>query len=642
MRRSRPGRVWVFVALVAPLLLISVKAASAGASLGALGHQGRWLTDTQGRVVIVRGLQEWGPNGSLAGPLPFGHRLPGALGYDADDAQFLAANGFNVMRLSLSYWEYAPGRYDDGYLDGFAAFIRQLDAAGVYSLVDLQQAIYGPHFSGGEGFPEWMTLTDGLPNQPDSGYPSSYYSNPSENRAWDNFWANKPASDGVGLQDHVAAGWRHLAQRFAAVPGILGYDLLNEPWPGTPWQTCAGLTGCAPGGFDEASLAPFTAHVLRAIRQADQTRLVVYEPNLEFDFSPDTRITPPGDAHAVFGFHDYCLGGAVPGGAESDSCAMPEDQVLKNAVAYAQRSGDALMLGEWGGQSGPLDTARIASLADQYMLPWSNWAYGAVVRDPKLPPTGANVDTAKLKLLVRPYPQRTAGTPIAWSYDPTTRGFSFDYAAVAPDGRPAPGAPTEVFIPALQYPNGYHVSVSGAAVTSSPTAGLLSLCNLPGATRVSVRVTPDPSGSTDAPTTSSATASCPSPQQSASSESSTSLTPVGAPVTIGRAGTTVTAAGGLQVRTPSTRRCANRHRFTIHLTRRPGLRVRSAVVIFRGRRIRLHFGRRLTTALRLHHVPASTFHIQIVVRYHARGRDYTLRVTRAYRPCIRRRSAALP
>src|SRR5206468_900350 len=77
--------------------------------LPALTHHGRWLTDPQGRVVIVHGLQEWGPNGPLPGPLPFGHKVPSTLGYGADDAQFLADNGFNAMRLSLSYWEHAPG-----------------------------------------------------------------------------------------------------------------------------------------------------------------------------------------------------------------------------------------------------------------------------------------------------------------------------------------------------------------------------------------------------------------------------------------------------------------------------------------------------------------------------------------------------
>jgi endoglycosylceramidase len=478
---------------------VTLCAGLAQASLSPLGHQGRWLIDPQGRVVILHGVQEWGPNGALPGSLAYGHQVPATLGYDADDAQFLADNGFNVMRLSLSYWEYAPGQYDDSYLDGFATFVRQLDGAGVYSLIDLQQAVYGPHFSGGEGFPEWMTQTDGVPSL-DAGYPNSYTFNPAEDRAWDNFWANRPGPDGVGLQDHLAEGWRHLAHRFSGLPGVLGYDLLNEPWPGIVWPLCASPVGCLPGTFDDTYLSAFVARVIGAIRRADPNRLVVYEPNLEFDFGPETHLRPPCDANAIFGFHNYCLLGTVfPGQSESTACALLEDRVFQNALSYAARSGDGLLLGEWGGTSGPLDTARMADLADRYLMPWVNWWYGALVHDPHLPPTGGNVDTEKLRLLVRPYPQRIAGTPTSWSYDAATQTFAFDYDTTAPGGRSTGAAPTEIFIPALQYPHGYRVAVAGATVISHPTSGLALLCNQAGVETVSVRITPDDSGSTDPP-----------------------------------------------------------------------------------------------------------------------------------------------
>jgi endoglycosylceramidase len=276
-----------------------------------LGHTGRWITDADGRVVIIHGLQEWGPNGNLAGPLPFGHKIPSDLGFGADDAQFLAAHGFNAMRLSLSYWEHAPDEFDQPYIDGFRDFVRTLDAAGVYSLIDMQQAIYGPRFAGGEGFPDWMTFTDDFPVV-DAGYPRSYFLNPAMNRAWDNFWANRQASDGVGLQDHYAAGWRYLASTFAGEPGVLGYDILNEPWPGSVWSSCAEPAGCPPGGFDETGLSPMYARVAPAIREADQRHLIVYEPNLLFNSGSDTHVQAPNDADAVFGFHVYCLDTLFP------------------------------------------------------------------------------------------------------------------------------------------------------------------------------------------------------------------------------------------------------------------------------------------------------------------------------------------
>jgi endoglycosylceramidase len=571
---------------------------AAAGGLPVLAHHGRWLTDPQGRVVMVRGVQEWGPNGALPGPLTFGHKVPSTLGYGADDAGFLADNGFNAMRLSLSYWEYAPGQYDDTYLDGFAAFVRQLDDAGVYSLLDLQQAIYGPHFSGGEGFPEWMTLTDGVPNLPDAGYPNSYFVNSAQNRAWDNFWANGPASDGSGLQDHFAQGWRHLAQRLKDLPGILGYDLLNEPWPGSVWSSCSSPTGCPPGGFDDTSLSPSIARVLKAIREADRSRLVVYEPNLLFDFGADTRVTAPGDPSAVFGFHNYCLGGAAPGGSESDGCAVDEDRVFQNAVAYASRTGDGLLLGEWGGTSGPVDTARLADMADRYLLPWMNWWYGALVHDPRLPPTGDNVDAARLKLLVRPYPQLIAGTPTEMSFDPATRLFSTAFTTTMPDGRRAPaGITSEIFIPRLHYANRYRVEVTGAEVVAGLGSQHLVLKNCTGAAAASLRIVP---GTPTEP------ASC-----------------AEQPVSTHRHGVTIVLPG-------RSRTCARRRTLAVRISRRAGVRIASATIYLNGRRVRVVRGRALRRTITLRNLPRGRLRLKVVVRT-TKGRRLVVR--RTYAAC---------
>lgn len=456
---------------------------------GSLGHSGRWLTDPLGRVVIVHGVQEWGPNGPLAGPLPFGHRVPADLGYGRDDAEFLAAHGFNGMRLSLSYWEHAPGEFDDAYLDGFRSFVRELAGAGVYSLLDMQQAIYGPRFAGGEGFPDWMTFTDGFPVV-DAGYPSSYVLNPAMNRAWDNFWANKRASDGVGLQDHFAAGWRHLAERFAGEPGLLGYDIINEPWPGTMWPLCGLPTGCPPGGFDDAKLTPLYASVARAVRTVDPHHLIVYEPNLVFDFGADTRVGAPGDSNAVFGFHNYCLRSVIPGAPDvRPACEIGEELVFDNAEDHSQRTGDGLLMGEWGGPAAIEEIKSITDRADDHLMSWLVWDYGKLVPDPTLPPTGANVDTAMLGELARPFPRIIAGTPIGIAFDRQTKGFETSYTTTLPSGEPAGELLTELFLPAIHYGGGYRLRVLGAQVVDGLGSQRVTLRACPGASSVSVEVT---------------------------------------------------------------------------------------------------------------------------------------------------------
>src|SRR5437764_1126681 len=122
-------------------------------------------------------------------------------------------------------------------------------------------------------------------------------------RAFENVGANKPAPDGIGLQDHYAAAWAHVAQRFASNPHVLGYEILNEPFPGSEWSTCASTEGCPL--FDE-KLSAFDRKVDEAIRVVDPRTLVWYEPNVSFDFGANTHVTSPGTLSG-FAFHAYCL-----------------------------------------------------------------------------------------------------------------------------------------------------------------------------------------------------------------------------------------------------------------------------------------------------------------------------------------------
>src|SRR6202011_1030755 len=124
--------------------------------------------------------------------------------------------------------------------------------SGVYDLLDMMQGQYRAMLNGW-GFPDWMTITDGFPNGKPS-FPQGYFANPAENRACDNLYADAHASDGVGLQEHYAAGLQRIAGQFASSPGLLGLEILNEPWAGSMAGSCITPAGCPPGGFDQTSL----------------------------------------------------------------------------------------------------------------------------------------------------------------------------------------------------------------------------------------------------------------------------------------------------------------------------------------------------------------------------------------------------
>jgi endoglycosylceramidase len=483
------------------VLALAFPAYGPAAPVPPFDHAGRWITDADGRVVILHGWNMVYKVGSYR---------PEDAGFGDDDAQFLADNGFNTVRLGVIYKgvEPTPGVYDDAYLESIARTEGVLAAHGIYSLLDFHQDLYNERFQG-EGFPDWAVVGDAatLPAEPKVGFPGNYLEMPALNRAYDHFWLNDPASDGRPLQDAYAAAWRHVAGRFRDNPYVLGYNLFNEPWPGSQYPSCTSTAGCPV--FDQQFLQPFSERVIAAIRQADPDTLAWYAPLLTFDFGADTSHGDTGDAHAGFAFNMYCLaslGDSVAdlGPATGPECETGYGLTLDNADQQSVETGDALLMTEFAATN-KLDTVkRVEDLADEHMISWEQWHYcacddpttsgpgiQAVVGDAAQPPTGANVDEAKLLASSRPYPQAVAGTPQSFGFNYDTKEFHLDYSTSHADGSGnfAAGSQTEIFVPSLHYPDGYAVDVQGAQVTSAPGASLLTLESC-GTDPVTVRVTP--------------------------------------------------------------------------------------------------------------------------------------------------------
>jgi endoglycosylceramidase len=469
------------------------------AALPVLSHHGRWLTDPQGRVVVLHGVEfdKFKPGSTTEGWI------------DASPlaAPFIASQGFNLARVSISFALLEPqlGHFDDFYVRPFLGFDRELAGAGVYDLPTLMQGMYANQFDG-DGFPDWMVQTNGAPNLPGP-FPQSYLYDPAEERAWDNFWANSPAADAVGLQDHFGEGLRYLARRFAGQPAFLGFDLLNEPWAGSQYPTCANPAGCPV--FDQ-ELDSFYKRIIPYVRASDPTHLVFYEPHALFDQGANTHVGSVADPNAVFTFHNYCLGDqpGLPQADPGQDCGIEEQMVLDNADAQASQSGAGELEDEWGNSNSVPLLQRMVAEADQHMVGWSYWAYedccgssGAIVKDATLDPEApGNLNLPVLQALVEPYPQLVSGTPRSWSFDPNSHEFTFQYSTRGLDGHQFPaGSKTEVFVPQLQYPHGYHATVTGARIASQPAAGHLVLCSRPSASAVTVTVNPASGGTTDLP-----------------------------------------------------------------------------------------------------------------------------------------------
>ena len=457
----------------------------------AISPTGTWLTNSDGQVLIAHGMNE-------VYKLP--PYEPSASGFSADDAAFLAANGFNAVRVGVIWAavEPQPGVIDTAYLDSIRQTVQMLADHGIYSLIDMHQDNYSTTF-GGEGAPTWATLSGWLPN-PDFGFPGNYYANPAENAAWDAFWTNANASDAVGLQDHYAQVWENVAATFAGNPSVLGYELMNEPWPGTSWV--ATLLGGP--FFAYQQLVPMYNQMSAAIRAVDPATPVFFEPTSAAvaEISQLLGLPDPmgmiDDPISVFAFHDYC----------SDtnfgiSCSHIANTLARNAVRFSDEHDIPAFMSEFGATS---DLPRLfdqMNAGDTRQVGWSEWAYTgkgditthvnpnweALVYDPALPPTGDNVNTGNLGVLASPYPQTVSGIPQGWTVSNGTLNFSYSTQKADGSGAFAAGSLTTISVPAVAYPNGYSVNVTGGQVVSAPNAPRLVIAADSGAATVSVVVT---------------------------------------------------------------------------------------------------------------------------------------------------------
>lgn len=420
---------------------------------------------------------------------------PSAGGFSDDDAAFLAANGFNAVRVGIiwSDLEPGPGVFNTAYLASIEQTVQTLANHGIHSILDFHQDAYSSDF-GGEGAPAWAVLDGNLSN-PQLPFPFNEFFNPAETQAWDSFWSNADAPNGIGLQDNYAQMLEYVANAFNGNSNVAGFELMNEPSAGS--QTLPIIFGSS--FFDSQELTPFYNQGADAIRAVDPTTPIFYEPNVLFNAGIPTQLGTVDATNTVFSFHDYCefdLG--------SLGCLPSVSGIVGNALNYAHSQGIPAFMTEFGATSNQTQLADPMQGANQNLIGWTEWAYTgqgditttasppsseSLVYNPELPPTGTNVNTANLDTLAQPYPQVISGTPTSWSFANGT--FDFSYSTGEADGMGSfpGGSLTTISVPTVEFPNGYTVAVTGGEVISAANAPELIISSDSGASTVSVVVT---------------------------------------------------------------------------------------------------------------------------------------------------------
>jgi endoglycosylceramidase len=455
-------------------------------SLPPVGTSGGWLTNSDGQVVMLHGLNE---------VYKMAPGEPLASGFDDDDAAFLAEHGFNAVRVGViwSDLEPHPGVFSPTYLQSIEQTVQTLGKHGIYSIIDFHQDAYSTAF-GGEGAPDWAVQTDGVAN-PSLPFPYNEFFNPAEQQAWESFWSNADASNGIGLENNYSQMLEYVAHAFNGNSNVAGFELMNEPSPGS--STFLSTLFGNPF-FDSQQLTPFYDQGADAIRAVDPSTPIFFEPNVLSNAGVPTDLGTVDASNTVLSFHDYCEFSLGPLG-----CIPSVSGIVGNAESYAQAHGIPLFMTEFGATSDQAAILGPMQGADQHLIGWTEWAYSgqgdittsadppgseSLIYNPAEPLTGANVNTGNLETLAEPYPQVISGTPTSYSFENGILQFSYSTEKADGLGSFPAGSHTTISIPRVEFPDGYQVSVTGGEALSAANAAELVIVSNTGASAVSVTV----------------------------------------------------------------------------------------------------------------------------------------------------------
>lgn len=282
------------------------------------------------------------------------------------------------------------------------------------------------------------------------------------------------------LQDQLVSFWGQVALTFADAPSVLGYELINEPWPGDIYSIPEAIL---PGYADKHFLSPMYQNINdNAIRPVDDRHLIFFEDALadltyRTGFTPD--LTPGGPSYQdrqVLSYHIYC------GSGDPDNvivCDGENEYFYTQAMYDVRKVGAGSMMTEFGavtnGTHGIDDIESLVTLADKHLQSWAYWQYksyfdittASTASGESFFDADGQPEANKVKALSRAFAHAVAGVPTKQSFS-RTGAYVLDYVLDR-----SIDAPTVIYANPSYYPNGYTVTaLSGVVTTSDNSAGI--------------------------------------------------------------------------------------------------------------------------------------------------------------------------
>ncbi len=429
-----------------------------------LSVDGSHFVDADGGVVILRGVNVSG-NSKVPPFVPF---------TDVSELDAVPPLGFNAIRLLFTWeaYEGTEGVYDDAYLDAITAIADGAWARGLYVIVDFHQDGFSRFHAGGcgDGFPEWAAHEGATLDAPDNGpgcsnWAAQVTADPDVHDSFEAMYA-----DAGGVRTRLMLLWDRLASHFADHPGVVGYDLMNEPW-----------------GWEASELGPLYEEIAGVVRAQHPGAILFIEGHASTNNGAiQTLLEPPSFGNFAYAPHFYET--AVITSHLFSGLPTATDLGFWTMTGKADEWGVPLFVGEFGTHGdtwGAEDYVALQySRLDEHLASGAQWNWTPAWNETDL--DGWNDEDLSIldasgavrpNFAIRPQPHRFAGVPT---------GFTVGDGSVSVSWTHDPGlGATSIFVP------GSSPDVSGGADCAFDAATQLLSCTADAAGEVTVEVALD-------------------------------------------------------------------------------------------------------------------------------------------------------
>lgn len=400
--------------------------------------------------------------------------------YNLDEEFFkkYRAHGFDIIRLAITWQnlEPQPEKYNESYLESIDKIFALAEKYGVYILLDMHQDLYSQNDGKcvGDGAPSWAALTDGAkPRMPYFVWADGYFMGKWVRNEFDNFWNNTEVQ-GKGLQDRYCELWQMLAKRYGDSPALFGYDLMNEPFPGSyskkmfarlisgvartvlfnkkvnrgkllkaaVKRDTRNMLDCIGGDvirdavwkidevqrkFDLEKYSPFLNKTTAAIREITKNGIVMMEQSYICNSgikqsSPPITVNGVREENQCFGPHAYDFSVDTPLYQYANASRV---KAFFGEMRNTQlRLGVPVIVGEWGGCSNNKDTSwfphafELLDFFDEMKWGQMYWDYH-----------GDDLDSPLMEMLCRTHPVAVAGDIEKFGFNRTSNIFQLCFSS---------------------------------------------------------------------------------------------------------------------------------------------------------------------------------------------------------------------